>query len=73
MIVTECYTTRSDGVRLVRTYSDKGFMIERDGIMYDEAVDPEELNRQYNETNEKIVIPELDPEEALAIITGGEK
>ena len=41
--------------------------------MYDEAVDPEELNRQYNETNEKIVIPELDPEEALTIITGGEK
>lgn len=73
MIVTEYYTTRSDGVRLVRTYSDKGFMIERDGIMYDEAVDPEELNRQYNETNEKIVIPELDPEEALTIITGGEK
>lgn len=73
MIVTEYYTTRSDGIRLVRTYSDKGFMIERDGIMYDEAVDPEELNRQYNETNEKIVIPELDPEEALTIITGGEK
>lgn len=73
MIVTEYYTTRSDGVRLVRTYSDKGFMIERDGIMYDEAVDPEELNRQYNETSEKIVIPELDPEEALTIITGGEK
>lgn len=73
MIVTEYYTTRSDGVRLVRTYSDKGFMIERDGIMYDEAVDPEELNRQYNETSEKIVVPELDPEEALTIITGGEK
>ncbi len=73
MIVTEYYTTRSDGVRLVRTYSDKGFMIERDGIMYEEAVDPEGLNRQYNETNEKIVIPELDPEEALTIITGGEK
>lgn len=73
MIVTEYYTTRSDGVRLVKTYSDKGFMIERDGIMYEEAVDPEELNRQYNETNEKIVIPELTPEEALTIITGGEK
>ena len=55
MIVTEYYTTRTDGVVLNRTYSDNGMMIERDGVRYSEAVDPAELNRQYTETNEPIV------------------
>lgn len=51
MIVTEYYKTREDGVVLNRTYSDKGLMIERDGEMYTEAVDPANLNRSYTETN----------------------
>jgi hypothetical protein len=54
MIVTEHYMTRSDGVVLVRTYSDAGMMIERDGVRYSEAVDPEELGRTYTETDEPI-------------------
>ena len=54
MIITEYYKTREDGVVLNRTYSDKGMMIERDGIRYDEAIDPAELNRQYVETDEPI-------------------
>ena len=54
MIVTEYYTTRSDGVVLNRTYSDIGMMIERDGVRYAEAIDPAELNRQYTETDEPI-------------------
>lgn len=54
MIFTEYYKTRSDGVVLNRTYSDRGMMIERDGVRYDEAVDPAELNRQYTETDEPI-------------------
>lgn len=54
MIIQEYYTTRSDGVRLIRTYSNKNFMIERDGIMYDEAIDPEDLHREYTETNTPI-------------------
>ena len=37
-----------------RTYSDRGMMIERDGVRYEEAVDPAELNRQYTETDEPI-------------------
>ena len=37
-----------------RTYSDIGMMIERDGVRYEEAVDPAELNRQYTETDEPI-------------------
>lgn len=54
MIVTEYYMTRSDGVVLNRTYSDSGYMIERDGVRYSEAVDPAELNRQYTETDEPV-------------------
>lgn len=54
MIVTEYYRTREDGVILNRTYSDEGFMIEREGIRYSEAIDPAEFNRQYIETDEPI-------------------
>ena len=54
MIITEYYKTREDGVVLNRTYSDKGMMIEREGVRYDEAIDPAELNRQYTETDEPI-------------------
>ena len=53
-IVTEHYLTRDDGVVLNRTYSDRGLMNERDGILYVEAVDPADLNRQYTETDEPI-------------------
>lgn len=62
MIITEYYRTREDGVVLNRTYSDKGMMIERDGIRYCEAIDPAELNRQYTETDEPIEIPEPQEE-----------
>lgn len=54
MVITEYYKIRADGVVLNRTYSDKGMMIERDGVRYDEAIDPDELNRQYTETDEPI-------------------
>lgn len=72
MIITEFYTTRYDGVRLVRSYSSDGKYITRDGEVYVEAIDPEEFNRQYIETDEYIPVEGLSPEEALAIITGGE-
>ena len=48
-IKTEYYMTRKDGVVLNRTYSDAGRYIVRDGIPYDMAIDPAELNRQYTE------------------------
>ncbi len=59
MIRTEHYKTRSDGVVLNRTYSDIGMMIERDGVRYEEAIDPAELNRQYIETDEPIPVEEI--------------
>ena len=58
MIITEHYKTRDDGVVLNRTYSDAGFRIERDGVFYDEAIDPAELGRTYTETDQLIETPE---------------
>ena len=69
MIVTEFYRTREDGVRLVRTYSDSGKMLERDGAVYSEAIDPEASGRVYTESDVDV---ELTAEEALAILLGGE-
>ena len=54
MIKTEHFMTRSDGVVLNRTYSDIGMMIERNGVLYSEAVDPAHLNRIYVETSTPI-------------------
>ena len=66
-IATEYYKTRADGVVLNRTFSDSGYMIERDGIRYMEAVDPAELNRQYKETDEPIeTVEELSEVEEKA-------
>ena len=38
MIVTEFMTIK--GKAFVRTYSDNGYMVEREGIRYAEAIDP---------------------------------
>lgn len=53
-IIKEYYKTRDDGVVLIRTYSDAGMMIERDGNLYEEAVDPKEFKREYTETDQPI-------------------
>ena len=52
MIKTEIIAI--NGRQLQRTWSDSGFMIERDGFMYSEAVDPLDSGRTYIETNERI-------------------
>ena len=49
MIKTE--QLQINGKAFVRTYSDKGMMIEREGLVYSEAMDPAELDRTYNETD----------------------
>lgn len=53
MIHTEYYMTRQDGIVLVRTYSDIGMKIQQNGtgIIYDEAIDPENMGRTYTETD----------------------
>lgn len=47
-------TKEINGVMYAYTYSDSGFMIERDGVEYSEAVDPLDSGRVYTETDEPI-------------------
>ena len=70
-IITEYYKTRSDGVKLYRTYSDDSRTVAReDGAVFDEAVDVENSGHTYTE-GEPLPDEEITAEEALAIITGG--
>jgi len=59
-------------VTLVKTYSDAGYKVERDGVKYDSAVDPIDSGRVYTETDEPIDVVEekITDAEALKIITG---
>lgn len=50
MIVTEEMTI--NGKPFIRTYSDSGYMVERDSVRYSDAVDPAEFGRTYTETDE---------------------
>ena len=56
MIIKEFYITRKDGVNLYKTYSDKGVYIIKQGTdeKYDEAIDVENTNYTYEETEEVI-------------------
>lgn len=49
MILTESLTINNK--QFTKTYSSSGFMIERDGVQYSEAVDPSEFGRAYTETD----------------------
>lgn len=56
MIKTETVTINGRDFR--KTYSDEGFMIERDGVQYSEAIDPIGFeDRVYTETDVKIEEP----------------
>lgn len=52
MIIQE--SLQINGKDFVKTYSDEGFTIMRDGVEYAEAIDPEEFGRRYTETDHKI-------------------
>ena len=56
MIKKEFYKTRKDGVNLYRIYSDNDFIIKKIGTeeLYDEAIDIEDIEYEYEETNDKI-------------------
>lgn len=56
MIVTEKIDINSKA--FIRTYSSTGNYIERDGVHYDEAIDPAEMGRTYTETEEKAEVSE---------------
>lgn len=61
MIKTEIVTFGGKGY--VRTWSDLSMMIERDGALYEEAIDPADSGRTYTETDVPI-IREGEAEEA---------
>lgn len=64
MIVIETLTI--SGREFKKTYSDSGYMVERDGIRYTEAVDPAEMGRTYIETDERITYYDEDKVEQKA-------
>lgn len=55
------------GKDFTRTYSDAGRYVVRDGVAYDEAIDPTELGRTYVEG---APIATDEAEELLNILTG---
>ena len=58
-------TKEINGVMYAYTYSDSGFMIERDGVEYSEAVDVTDAPYTYTETETQIETPEMTTEERL--------
>lgn len=56
MIIKKFYRTRTDGINLYQTYSDKGLQIHKIGTdeIYDEAIDVENAPYRYEETDIKI-------------------
>ena len=66
MVKTEFYITRADGVNLYHTYSDNGFRITQNtGIVYDEAIDIENSDYTYTETDILISPPEPIKDEEM--------
>ena len=59
-VIKEYYTTRKDGVRLYRSYSDKNLYIKQQptGIEYAEAIDVETAPYTYVETDKPIEVEE---------------
>ena len=57
MIKIEFFKERKDGIKLFRTYSDEGYKIQKVGTdeIYDEAIDIENNNYTYKETDVNIV------------------
>lgn len=60
MIKRDFYMTRNDGVNLYRTYSDENYRIlqKETSYIFDEAIDVENANYTYVETQEKVEIEE---------------
>ena len=56
MIIKEYYGTRADGVKLYKTYSDEGKYIlqAHTNVEYDIAIDVEDANYVYIETDKQI-------------------
>lgn len=66
MIKKELYTTREDGVKLYRTYSDTDRLIKKvsDGVIYSDAIDISE-NEEYEEVEDYIELEGPDTYEGI--------
>lgn len=70
MVVTEEYETHEDGMKLVRSYSDSGKMISRNGELYEDAIDPLNSGRIYEETDVDVLVSDTDAlSELKAVLT----
>ena len=69
MIVTENF--KVDERDFIRTYSNSGRYVIRDGVEYSEACDPAELGRQYIE-GDLMPVDDSEAAEILNIILGGD-
>ena len=65
MLIKEFYGKRKDVVNLYKTYSDENFKIRQieTDVLYDEAIDVEDSNYTYEETNIPIEEEEVEYEE----------
>lgn len=68
MIVQEHFEI--NGQDFIRTTSDAGRYVVRDGVSYGEACDPAELGRTYTE-GELIPADESEAKEIVSILMGG--
>lgn len=57
MIISK--TVKIDDKNYTKTYSDAGYYIERNGIRYEEAIDPLGSGREYTETD---ILIQTDPD-----------
>lgn len=64
MIIAEQITINDK--QFTKSYSDSGYMIERDGVRYSEAIDPSEYGRTYTETDVPIEGESEDKQKAAA-------
>jgi hypothetical protein len=73
MLKREFYKTREDGIKLYRSYSNENYKIRQieTDLLYDEAIDVEDTEFEYEETN-ILIDDEIDDSEALEVIIGGE-
>ena len=63
MIVTEQLTINDR--QFTKTYSDSGYMVERENVQYSEAIDPSEFGRTYTETDIPVEAELIEPEEGV--------
>lgn len=69
MIIQEHFDV--NGHDFIRTYSDAGRYVVRDGVEYEEACDPAEFGRQYTE-GDLIPVDDSEAAEILDILLGGD-